>query len=68
MDKLHIVKLGGGLLEDSSATATALASFHALTGHKILVHGGGSQASVLCEKLGIEPKCTTEDESLMMMP
>ena len=56
MDKLHIVKLGGGLLEDSSATATALASFHALSGHKILVHGGGSQASVLCEKLGIEPK------------
>jgi acetylglutamate kinase len=56
MDKLHIVKLGGGLLEDSNATATALASFHALTGHKILVHGGGSQASVLCEKLGIEPK------------
>ena len=56
MDKLHIVKLGGGLLEDSSATATALASFHALSGHKILVHGGGSQTSILCEKLGIESK------------
>ena len=69
MDKLHIVKLGGGLLEDSSATATALTSFHALTGHKILVHGGGSQASVLCEKLGIEPKMhngrrITDDDAL----
>ena len=69
MDKLHIVKLGGGLLEDSSATATALASFHALSGHKILVHGGGSQASVLCEKLGIEPKMhngrrITDDDAL----
>ena len=69
MDKLHIVKLGGGLLEDSSAEATALASFHTLTGHKILVHGGGSQASVLCEKLGIEPKMhngrrITDDDAL----
>ena len=69
MDKLHIVKLGGGLLEDSRATATALASFHALSGHKILVHGGGSQASVVCEKLGIEPKMhngrrITDDDTL----
>jgi len=69
MDKLHIVKLGGGLLEDSSAKATALASFHALTGHKILVHGGGSQASALSKKLGIEPKMhngrrITDDDAL----
>ena len=69
MDKLHIVKLGGGLLEDSHATATALTAFHALSGYKILVHGGGSQASALCEKLGIEPKMhngrrITDDDAL----
>ena len=69
MDKLHIVKLGGGLLEDSHATATALTAFNVLSGHKILVHGGGSQASALCEKLGIEPKMhngrrITDDDAL----
>ena len=69
MDKLHIVKLGGGLLESSENIKTALSSFHALSGHKILVHGGGSQASALCEKLGIEPKMhngrrITDDDTL----
>ena len=69
MDKLHIVKLGGGLLEDRNATATALTAFHVLSGHKILVHGGGRQASVLCEKLGIKPKMhngrrITDDDTL----
>ena len=69
MDKLHIVKLGGGLLDSSENIKTALSSFHALSGHKILVHGGGSQASALCEKLGIEPKMhngrrITDDDAL----
>jgi acetylglutamate kinase len=71
MDKLHIVKLGGGLLEDSSAKiATCFGLVFMLsTGHKILVHGGGSQASALCEKLGIEPKMhngrrITDDDAL----
>ena len=36
MDKLHIVKLGGGLLEDSSATATALTLFMHLLDTKSL--------------------------------
>jgi acetylglutamate kinase len=69
MDKLHIVKLGGELLEDRNATATALTAFHALSGHKILVHGGGRQASVVCEKLGIQSKMhngrrITDDDAL----
>ena len=69
MDKLHIVKLGGGLLEDPNATARALTAFHVLSGHKILVHGGGRQASVICEKLGIKPKMhngrrITDDDTL----
>ena len=69
MDKLHIVKLGGVLLESSENIKTALSSFYALSGHKILVHGGGSQASALCEKLGIEPKMhngrrITDDDTL----
>ena len=53
MDKLHIVKIGGGLLSDEKLMASALSSFHALAGHKILIHGGGKQANELCEKLGI---------------
>ena len=69
MDKLHIVKIGGGLLSDEKLMASALSSFHALVGHKILIHGGGKQANELCEKLGIyNPICTMEEESLMMQP
>ena len=55
MDKLHIFKIGGGLLSDEKLMASALSSFHALVGYKILIHGGGKQANELCEKLGIQP-------------
>ena len=42
-------------MSDEKLMASALSSFHALVGHKILIHGGGKQANELCEKLGIQP-------------
>ena len=53
MDKLHIVKAGGNLLEDSSIRKEFLLHFAQLKGPKILVHGGGKSATALAEKLGI---------------
>ena len=53
MDKLHIVKAGGNLLEDSSIRKEFLQHFVELEGSKILVHGGGKSATALAEKLGL---------------
>lgn len=53
---LHIVKIGGKLIDDQHLLSTALENFCALQGKKILVHGGGKIASELSEKMGIRPK------------
>ena len=68
MDKLHIVKIGGGLLSDEKLMASALSSFHALVGHKILIHGGGNKPMNCVKSWAYNPICTMEEESLMMQP
>lgn len=54
--KLHILKIGGKLIEDPGRLNNVLANFSQLEGHKILVHGGGKRANQLCQQLSIEPK------------
>ncbi len=73
-DRLTIVKTGGKLLDDDRRLDKFLASFAALKGNKILVHGGGSLATRLSFKLGIEPQMadgrritTAEDLQLVTM-
>lgn len=53
---LHVVKMGGNLIVDEFLLDTFLKKFNMLYGSKILIHGGGSYASVLLKKLGIYPK------------
>lgn len=53
MDTLNIVKVGGKIVEDPTALNQFLLDFSKLPGHKLLVHGGGTLASELSEKLGI---------------
>jgi len=53
MAKLQLVKIGGNVIENREALADFLADFAALQGPKILVHGGGKEATQLAEKLGI---------------
>ena len=65
MDKLHVVKFGGGLLTDDKSLTTALSSFHKLEGLKLLVHGGGSQATELCERWVFQQKCMMVEGSQM---
>ncbi len=54
MDKLHVVKIGGNVIENREALSDFLADFAALNEPKILVHGGGKEATQMAEKLGIE--------------
>ena len=56
MDTLHVIKIGGNIIDDAEKLASFLASFASLEGRKILVHGGGKLATKLANELGIEQK------------
>lgn len=53
---LHIVKMGGKIIEDEFLLDNFLKNFQLLHGSKILIHGGGSYASLLLKKLGFYTK------------
>ncbi len=53
---LHIIKIGGNVIDNSENLHHFLKDFTALPGYKILVHGGGKVATQLSETLGIEAK------------
>ena len=53
MKKVHIIKIGGNVLDNSLLLASFLKDFAALEGPKILVHGGGKLATHLADTLGI---------------
>ena len=54
--KLNIVKIGSGVLEDAALMSQTLKNLNQLPGGKILVHGGGEKATLLCKQLGISSK------------
>ena len=54
--ELTIVKIGGEIVNDEQIKSRFLESFNALPGAKILVHGGGKQASEIAGKMGIESR------------
>lgn len=56
MEILHIIKIGGNILDDEQKLHSFLKNLIKVQGNKILVHGGGKLASSLSVKLGIEPK------------
>ncbi|MDR2472645.1 MAG: acetylglutamate kinase [Tannerella sp.] len=69
MKQLTIIKVGGAIVEENSALNILLASFAAIDGAKILVHGGGRLATVMCNRLGIESRMIdgrriTDEETL----
>lgn len=53
---LHILKVGGHLVNNAAALQEVLAAFAGLEGAKLLVHGGGRHATALAKQLGISPK------------
>lgn len=53
-EKLTVIKVGGKIVEDSSALAALLDKVALVDGPRILVHGGGRSATRLAGELGIE--------------
>lgn len=53
MRHVDIVKIGGNVVDNREALEAFIADFAALPGRKILVHGGGKEATRLSERLGI---------------
>lgn len=53
---LHLVKIGGNVIDSPQALDAFLNHFAQLQGPKVLVHGGGKIATRLAEKLGLEVK------------
>jgi acetylglutamate kinase len=56
MEQLRIIKIGGNVIDDEPSLDKFLENFSLLTGHKILVHGGGKLATRLAEQLGVPQK------------
>lgn len=72
MKHLTVVKVGGKVVEDPESLSAFLKDFALIAGHKILVHGGGSSATQLSEKLGIKTKMIdgrriTDEETLKIV-
>ena len=53
MEKLTVLKVGGAVVEDPQALDAFLAGFAAMPGLKVLVHGGGREATKVAAQLGI---------------
>lgn len=53
MDILHVIKIGGNIIDDEAKLSSFLKSFAAVGGKKILVHGGGKLATRVAEGMNI---------------
>ena len=53
-EKLNIIKVGGGVVENAASLASLLSQFARMEGRKVLVHGGGRLATSMAASLGIE--------------
>ena len=51
---INVVKIGGNVIDDPTALATFVDIFSNLEGPKVLVHGGGKEATRLSKEMGIE--------------
>ena len=56
MDKLHVFKIGGNIIDNESKLISFLKDFSAINESKILIHGGGKEASSVANQLGIPVK------------
>jgi len=72
MEKLYVIKIGGNIIDDDALLSVFLKKFAQIKSKKILVHGGGKQATRLAEKLGIpqqmkEGRRITDAETLKIV-
>lgn len=69
---LHIVKIGGNIIDEEEKLSSFLSDFAAMKGFKILIHGGGKLATKLAEQLNIpqqmiEGRRITDAETLKVV-
>lgn len=50
---LHILKLGGKVIDDTALLTQVLQAFLQKDGQKIIIHGGGKRATELSEQMGV---------------
>lgn len=55
MKTIHVIKIGGKVIDDEAKLDAFLKDLSTLEGTKVLVHGGGSIASKMGKRLGIKP-------------
>lgn len=53
-DVINVVKIGGNVIDNPSALESFLKDFAAMPGEKILVHGGGKEATRISEGMGVK--------------
>lgn len=53
---INVVKIGGNVIDDPEALRKFIREFSKMSGPRILVHGGGREATRLSASLGIETK------------
>ena len=51
---INVIKIGGKVIEDQALLNVFLRGFSGVAGPKILVHGGGRNATQLAQRLGLE--------------
>lgn len=56
VERISVIKIGGNVVDTPDALSSFLRDFRMLAGPKILVHGGGKEATGMCRKLGIETR------------
>ena len=56
MPQLHVIKIGGKLINEPKELDRLLTAFAQLKGPKILIHGGGRKATELSQQMGLEVK------------
>ena len=55
-DILTIVKVGGKVVEEPESLSTFIKDFSAISGKKIVIHGGGRSATTIADQMGIPSK------------
>ncbi|MBD5356492.1 MAG: acetylglutamate kinase [Bacteroides sp.] len=51
---INVVKIGGNIIDNPEALKAFLSDFVAMPGKKILVHGGGKEATRMSESMGVK--------------
>lgn len=69
---INVYKIGGNIIDDAAALSNFLREFKDLEGKKILVHGGGKEATRLGKELGhearmIDGRRVTDEETLKLV-